>query len=95
MADTEWWCIQGVTDAARFFRAIAEFLPEATHLYLEGAPTKEIAALLTLHATEGSYRAPIGTLSQKFVITCICTVMRNPCCKGSTRSATRSLSQGM
>ena len=59
---SECWYITGVTDAERFFRAVGEFLPEATHLYLEGTPAKEILALLSTHGADGDYQAPIGTL---------------------------------
>ena len=59
---SESWHIAGVNDAEKFFRAVGAFLPEATHLYLEGVPAKEIMALLSTYGATGDYQAPIGTL---------------------------------
>jgi hypothetical protein len=61
LMETECWRMAGLRDAEAFFRAVAQLLPEATHMLLEGAPAPDIAALLAPHAEHGEYRAPAGT----------------------------------
>ena len=56
------WELSGLSDAAAFFRAVPDLLPEATRMFLEGSPAPDIAALLVAHAEEGEYAAPVGTL---------------------------------
>jgi len=62
IADGECWQVSGVRDAAAFFRAVPQLLPEATRLYLEGSPAQDVVALLATHSDEGEYGAPVGTL---------------------------------
>jgi hypothetical protein len=62
LADADCWQVSGVTDAVAFFRALPELLPEATRVLLEGTPAPEIAAIVTVHAEEGDYGGPVGTL---------------------------------
>ena len=49
-------------NAERFFRAIPMLVPEATHMFLEGTPAKDIAAVLSPFSTDVDYGAPVGTL---------------------------------
>jgi hypothetical protein len=60
--DRDAWSIEGISDPARFFSAVADLLPEATLVYMEGSPGSDIEALLERHAADGDYRAPAGTL---------------------------------
>src|SRR4029453_1561398 len=62
IAETECWKVSGLRDAAAFFRAIPQLLPEATRVFLEGSPAVEIRALLANHTDHGEYDAPTGTL---------------------------------
>jgi hypothetical protein len=62
LAETECWRISGLTDAAAFFAAVVQLLPEATHMFLEGSPDPDIVALLSKHAEDVEYGAPTGTL---------------------------------
>jgi len=56
------WAIAGVRSAEKFFLAISELVPEATHIFLEGPPDSDVAALLSVHAASGEYHARSGTL---------------------------------
>src|SRR5215207_118360 len=75
IADTECWRIAGLRDAQAFFRAVPQLLPEATHMFLEGAPAPDIVALISTHAEQGEYSAPAGTWwswpqrNQRFTLT--------------------------
>ena len=62
LRDEESWRVSGLRDAAAFFRAIPQLLPEATRMLLEGSAAPDIQALLANHAEPGEYDAPRGTL---------------------------------
>ena len=62
LAEADCWLISGLTDAGAFFGAVIQLLPEATHVFLEGSPDADIVALLSKHAADVQYGAPIGTL---------------------------------
>lgn len=62
LAEKDCWRISGLTDAGAFFGAVMQLLPEATHMFLEGSPDRDIVALLSKHAENVEYGAPIGTL---------------------------------
>jgi hypothetical protein len=46
------WRISGVHDSEAFFRAIPLLTPDATHLLLEGAPSRDVVAALAAHRDE-------------------------------------------
>ena len=75
ITETECWRISGLRDAEAFFRAVPQLLPEATHLFLEGAPSPDIVALISTHTEQREYGAPAGTLwswpqrNQRFALT--------------------------
>jgi hypothetical protein len=56
------WSISGLRDAEAFFREVPHLVPEATHVFLEGSPSPDIAALLSPHTDQAAYGAPVGTL---------------------------------
>src|SRR5438874_2376635 len=57
------WRISGVRDAAAFFRAIPLLTPNATHVFLEGAPARDVVAGFAAHLDDQSdYAAPRGTI---------------------------------
>jgi len=60
LEESECWRVAGVRTAQAFFRAIAELVPDATHMFLEGSPTPDIQALLA-DADGSHYAAPVGT----------------------------------
>ncbi len=60
--DANCWRVSGVRNAEKFFRAIPRLAPEVTHMFLEGAPTPDIVALISAHAERNQYRAPVGTI---------------------------------
>jgi len=62
LREEECWRVSGLRDAAAFFRAIPQLLPEATRMLLEGSAAPDIQALLANHAEPGEYDAPRGTL---------------------------------
>jgi hypothetical protein len=62
LAVADCWKVSGLGDAAEFFRALPQLLPEATRLYLEGSPAQDIVAVLAPHSEAGEYDAPTGTL---------------------------------
>jgi hypothetical protein len=75
VAGAEWWRISGVRNAEAFFRSVPQLIPEATHLFLEGAPAPDFVAIISIHADQRAYTAPIGTAwswpqrNQRFVLT--------------------------
>ena len=75
IAETECWRVSGLRDAEAFFRAVPHLLPEATHMFLEGAPAPDIVALISTRADQREYGAPIGTVwswpqrNQRFALT--------------------------
>ncbi len=60
--DANCWCISGVRSAEKFFRAIPRLAAEVTHMFLEGAPTPDIVALISDHAEQSQYWGPGGTI---------------------------------
>lgn len=60
--EVDCWQVSGVTSAEKFFGAIPLLLPDATHVFLEGAPDPDVVALLSAHAERLDYRAPVGTI---------------------------------
>jgi hypothetical protein len=74
IAETECWRISGVRNAEAFFQSVPQLIPEATHLFLEGAPAPDIMAIILTHADQREYAAPIGTVwswpqrNQRFVL---------------------------
>ena len=57
------WQISGVHDAEAFFRALPLLTPDATHLLLEGAPSRDVLSTIATHRDEeGEYEAPRGTM---------------------------------
>jgi hypothetical protein len=55
------WAISGIRSAEKFFLAIAQLVPEATHVFLEGSPDADVVALLSVHAASREYFARAGT----------------------------------
>ena len=62
LSEADAWQVAGLRDGAAFFQALSALLPDATHVFLEGTPAPEIAAIVASHAAEGEYVAPIGTI---------------------------------
>ena len=62
LTEAECWRVSGLKDAAAFFRAMPQLLPEATRMFLEGSPAPDIQDLLASHAEPVEYGAPRGTL---------------------------------
>jgi hypothetical protein len=62
LEESQCWRVSGVRTAERFFRAVSLLVPDATHMFLEGSPGSDIAALLTDAADDGEYVAPAGTI---------------------------------
>ena len=62
LAEMQCWRISGLSDAQAFFRAVPRLLPEATHVFLEGAPAPDIVALIATHAAQREYEAPASTV---------------------------------
>lgn len=62
LVGTNCWRVSGVSDASGFFRAIRTLLPDATHMFLKGAPVPLIVAIISEDLDAIPYGAPIGTL---------------------------------
>jgi hypothetical protein len=62
IAETDCWRVFGLRDAAAFFRTIPQLLPEATRMFLEGSPARDILVILASHTEQETYGAPAGTL---------------------------------
>src|SRR5688572_30114264 len=62
LAEGECSRVVGLRDAAAFFGAVSQLLPDATHVFLEGAPAPAVVALISQHSAPVEYRAPAGTL---------------------------------
>jgi hypothetical protein len=62
LAGTECWQVSRLRDAEAFFRAVPQLLPEATHMFLEGSPARDVLALLATHSEQMEYGAPADTL---------------------------------
>jgi len=57
------WQVSGVRAAEDFFLAVSLLVPDATHMFLEGSPDPDIAALLADAADDAvEYAAPVGTM---------------------------------
>jgi len=56
------WRVSGVRDARKFFAAIAELVPDATDVYLEGSPSADIVSLIQPFVDPADYAAPTGTI---------------------------------
>lgn len=61
LSEADCWELSGIGDAAAFFRALPDLLPEATRVFVEGSVAPDIEALLAANADQGDYAAPIGT----------------------------------
>ena len=60
--ESQCWKVSGVKNAEDFFRAVSLLVPDATHMFLEGSPDPDIAALLADAADDADYAAPVGTI---------------------------------
>jgi hypothetical protein len=60
--DSNCWRVSGVRDARRFFAAIAELVPDATDVFLEGSPAADIVSLIQPFVEPADYAAPAGTI---------------------------------
>ena len=60
--DANSWSVSRVKGAEYFFRAVQPLIEDATHVFLEGSPAREVLALLRPHIDQSAYLAPIGTL---------------------------------
>jgi hypothetical protein len=59
--ETHCWRISGVRSGEEFFRAILPMVPDATRVFLEGAPATDVLALVAPHVDDVPYAAPVGT----------------------------------
>ena len=62
LVESNSWSVRGIRTAAEFFRNVSLLVPDATHLFLEGSPDPDVAALLTAATAEMPYAAPAGTI---------------------------------
>ena len=62
LTDANSWAVSGVRDAEGFFSAVQPLVAGATHVFLEGSPAQDVAALLRAHIDPSDYLAPVGTL---------------------------------
>ncbi len=62
LEESQCWKVSGVRTAEDFFRAVSLLVPDATHMFLEGSPDPDIAALLVNAADDTDYTAPTGTI---------------------------------
>jgi hypothetical protein len=62
LRESECWKISGIRRAEDFFRAVSLLAPDATHMFLEGSPNPDIAALLANALDDADYAAPAGTI---------------------------------
>jgi hypothetical protein len=59
LEESKCWRVSGVRAAEAFFRAASLLVPDATHMFLEGAPDPDIEVLLADAADETDYAAPL------------------------------------
>lgn len=62
LEESQCWKVSGVRTAEDFFRAVSVLVPDATHMFLEGSPSPDIAAVLESAADGDDYTPPAGTL---------------------------------